>query len=255
MPLKSQTKNELDGYFLMAKELPYFRFTVQEWQNGNIGLERYELRGLFIEICAYYWIKDCSITLAMLKKRFSNVINLIKELLKLEIITLDKNDEFIKIQFLNEQFDLLSERRHRRQIAGAKGGKKKSSNAKAKLKQSSSYKDKDKDKDKIKHKHGDYKNVLLKDSELEKLKAKFPNWKFRIKNLDEYIETSGKTYKNHYLVILKWSEKEPIKEKKVVSIEYICPNKHLETFKDDIVIFHTCKICNETMELSRKIRK
>ncbi len=45
------------------------------------------------------------------------------------------------------------------------------------------------------------------------------------------------------------------KEKKVVSIEYICPNKHLETFKDDIVIFHTCKICKTPMELSRKIRK
>ena len=34
----------------MAKELPYFRFTVQEWQNGDIGIESYELKGLFIDI-------------------------------------------------------------------------------------------------------------------------------------------------------------------------------------------------------------
>ena len=54
----------------MAKELPYFRFTVQEWQNGDISLESCELKGLFVDICAYYWIKDCIIDIALLKKRF-----------------------------------------------------------------------------------------------------------------------------------------------------------------------------------------
>ena len=37
----------------MAKELPYFRFTVQEWQNGKISLESYELQGLFMSRCGY----------------------------------------------------------------------------------------------------------------------------------------------------------------------------------------------------------
>ena len=131
----------------MAKELPYFRFTVQEWQNGNISLERYELRGLFIEVCSYYWIKDCSITQAMLKKRFSNAVDMVSELIKLDIITTNKNDDFIKIKFLDDQFDMLSARRKKRQKAGAKGGR---SKPKAMLKQRSSYKDKDNNKDKDK---------------------------------------------------------------------------------------------------------
>jgi len=129
----------------MAKELPYFRFTAQEWQNGDISLESYELKGLFIDICAYYWIKDCSITLAMLQKRYSNVQDLLKALIELQIIKVEKNDEYVTINFLNEQFDILSEARKRRQEAGSKGGKKKRSNAKAMQKQSSSYKDKYKD--------------------------------------------------------------------------------------------------------------
>jgi len=65
------------------KELPYFRFTSQEWQNGNISLENYELKGLFIDICAYYWIKDCSVSLAMLQKKFSDATKLIDELIGL----------------------------------------------------------------------------------------------------------------------------------------------------------------------------
>ena len=131
----------------MSKELPYFRFTSQEWQNGDISLESYELKGLFIDICAYYWVKDCSITKAMLEKRFTNAKQLLKNLFDLGILKLDEKEEFIHISFLNEQFDILSEARKRRQDAGRIGGKKKASNAKAKPKQCSSYKDNDKDND------------------------------------------------------------------------------------------------------------
>lgn len=134
----------------MAKELPYFRFTASEWQNGDISLENYELKGLFIDICAYYWVKDCSITREMLEKRFRNDKELLKELFIIEVIK--ENKDFISIRFLDEQFDMLSEKRKRRQEAGAIGGRTKSSNAKAKLKQKSSYKDKDNNKDKDKDK-------------------------------------------------------------------------------------------------------
>jgi len=136
----------------MAKELPYFRFTPQEWQNGDISLERFELRGIFIDICSYYWVKDCSITTAMLHKRYSNDNNLVQELVNLGIIQFAENEEYVKISFLDEQFDMLSEQRKRRQKAGSKGGKRKSSNAKAELEQNPSYKDKDKDKENDKDK-------------------------------------------------------------------------------------------------------
>jgi hypothetical protein len=149
----------------MAKELPYFRFTPQEWQNGNISLERYELKGLFADIMSYYWIKDCSITLAMLKKRFVNDHFLLNELIENKIIRYDKKTDYVTICFLDEQFDVLSEARKRRQEAGAKGGKQKYSNAKAMLKQSSSYKDKDKDKEKDKEKDkinsSEHKRILI----------------------------------------------------------------------------------------------
>jgi hypothetical protein len=62
----------------MANELPYFRFTVQAWQNGKIGVERYELKGLFMDICGYYWVQDCHMTLPLLEKKFPNDKNMIK---------------------------------------------------------------------------------------------------------------------------------------------------------------------------------
>ena len=131
----------------MAKELPYFRFTVQDWQNKDISLESYELKGLFIDICGFYWINDCNTTLTILKKKFSNATILLDELVKLDIIKHEKKHDKIEIDFLNKQYDLLSEKRKLRQSAGSKGG-----NAKAMLKQKHSYKDKDKDKDNNKEK-------------------------------------------------------------------------------------------------------
>jgi len=140
----------LASFFIsMSKELPYFRFTSFEWLNDDISLESYETKGVFIDICAYYWFKDCSITKAKLEQRFSNAIPVIQALLKAGIIKFKNGDDFLEISFLNKQFDQLSEIRKHRQDAGAKGGKQKASKAKAKLKQKSSYKDKDKDKDNI----------------------------------------------------------------------------------------------------------
>jgi len=94
----------------MANELPYFRFTVSAWQNGKIGIESFELKGLFIDVCGYYWINDCTITLTMLKKKFSNAKGLL-ELIELEIIKHENRHDKIEIDFLNIQYDLLSEKR------------------------------------------------------------------------------------------------------------------------------------------------
>jgi hypothetical protein len=127
----------------MASELPYFRFTVQDWQNGKISLENYELQGLFISICGYYWINDCSITLAMLEKKFRDAKDLLKQLIDLGILKHENRHDKIEIEFLNLQYDLLSEKRKRRQVAGSMGG-----NAKAMLKQKCSYKDNNKDNNK-----------------------------------------------------------------------------------------------------------
>lgn len=61
---------------------------------------------------------------------------------------------------------------------------------------------------KNKHRYGEYKNVLLTDEELEKLKSKFSDYEEKIKMLDEGIELKGYKYKSHYLAILKWAKGE-----------------------------------------------
>lgn len=136
----------------MAKDLPYFRFTVSEWLNDDISLEDYHLQGVFICVCSFYWFQDCSIAKAKLKKRFSDAEEEIEQLLELGILK-EGDDGFIQIKFLDDQYDMLSEKRKKRVEAGRKGGlassKLRSSNAKVTLNQSSSYKDNDKDKEKI----------------------------------------------------------------------------------------------------------
>lgn len=62
---------------------------------------------------------------------------------------------------------------------------------------------------KVKHKYGEYKNVRLTDEELDKLKADYPqDWQQRIDRLSEYIESSGKRYKNHYATIRAWARRD-----------------------------------------------
>ena len=60
---------------------------------------------------------------------------------------------------------------------------------------------------------GQYGHVLLTDAELERLKQCRPkDWQAKLQRLDDYMEQSGKTYKNHLLTILKWAEEDDQKE-------------------------------------------
>lgn len=130
----------------MAKELPYFRFTCQEWQNGDITLESMATQGVFINICCYYWLNNCDVDTKQLIKKFKQNNRIVKELFKLGIVG-DSNGK-ICISFLDLQWSDLLEFRKKKQIAGSKGGKQKSSNATAKLKHNSSYKEKENYKEK-----------------------------------------------------------------------------------------------------------
>ena len=59
----------------------------------------------------------------------------------------------------------------------------------------------------IRHKYGEFKHVLLSDEDMEKLKADYQDEVIEraITILDEYIEKSGRKYKNHYLVFKDWT--------------------------------------------------
>ena len=66
-----------------------------------------------------------------------------------------------------------------------------------------------------KHKYGEYQHVLLTDEEHTHLVELYgSSLDEHIKILDEYIETSGKSYKNHSLVLQKWVHDEWIKRNK-----------------------------------------
>ena len=64
----------------------------------------------------------------------------------------------------------------------------------------------------IKHKYGEYKNVLLTDEELDKLKNEFPDYEQKIENLSSYIESKGAKYKSHLATIRNWSKKDEQKK-------------------------------------------
>lgn len=60
-----------------------------------------------------------------------------------------------------------------------------------------------------KRKYGEYKHVLLTEKQHSELLAQWGATKLAVSiiNLDEYIETTGKSYKNHKLVLTKWDNR------------------------------------------------
>lgn len=59
-----------------------------------------------------------------------------------------------------------------------------------------------------KRSYGEYRNVLLTDEEMEKLKSEFSDWEERIENLSLYMRSKGKTYKDHLATIRSWARKD-----------------------------------------------
>ena len=64
------------------------------------------------------------------------------------------------------------------------------------------------DKKPVKHKYGEYKNVLLTDDELQKLKTEYSDYEDRIERLSAYVASTGKRYKSHYATIRNWARKD-----------------------------------------------
>lgn len=71
------------------------------------------------------------------------------------------------------------------------------------------------------HKYGSYKNVLLSDDDMEKLKEEFHDYQERIERLSEYIASTGKSYKSHLATIRAWSRKEKPSQEPVKKNKYL----------------------------------
>lgn len=61
----------------------------------------------------------------------------------------------------------------------------------------------------VRHRYGQYRNVLLSDEEMEKMKSEYPNdYQQRIERLSEYMASTGKIYKNHLATIRSWAKRD-----------------------------------------------
>jgi hypothetical protein len=107
------------------KELPYFKFEPAEWLVGDISSLDYDAQGFFIQVCCFYWLKNCDVTLEMLNKRFeAKAKHLLSICLEAQII---KCENKIKITFLDEQFNKRVDISKKMKIAGSLGGQAKQS--------------------------------------------------------------------------------------------------------------------------------
>lgn len=63
------------------------------------------------------------------------------------------------------------------------------------------------------HAYGRYRNVFLSSAELAELQTELPSlWEQYIERLSEYMESSGKGYKNHAATIRRWANADKKKE-------------------------------------------
>lgn len=88
----------------MAKELPYFKFEPNQWDNGNIQICTKEEKGVFIDLCSMYWSRlgDVTYKLAVQKICGGNATAL-DSLCDNKIIEIIEGNIFIK--YLSEQLD------------------------------------------------------------------------------------------------------------------------------------------------------
>lgn len=118
----------------MAKELPYFQFEPAEYLTKDISFCSLNAQGLFINICSYYWQRNCELTREQVLRRL-NYPDELNELISEGII--DINGDKITIKFLDNQRNSVIRQSKTNSENGKKGGrpkKRKESEIKAKQK-------------------------------------------------------------------------------------------------------------------------
>jgi hypothetical protein len=104
----------------MAKELPYFQFEPAEYLTKDISFCSLSAQGLFINICSFYWQRQCDLSKVQFLKRF-NYKEEFEELLTEGII--DLNEDKIVIKFLDNQYFNATNKSTINSLNGAKGGR------------------------------------------------------------------------------------------------------------------------------------
>lgn len=114
----------------MAKDLPYFKFIISEWNDGDVTICSFEAQGLFINLCSIYWSQEGNLSFARAKRRFSGCnATAWEELVGEGIIKLDGDD--VVINFLDEQLEERGKLSKTNSENAAKGWEKRRNNATA----------------------------------------------------------------------------------------------------------------------------
>lgn len=196
----------------MAKGFPYFKFIATEWLTGDIVYERFELQGLFINICALYWQRDGKLSLDDILRRYK-FDELIDEL---NGRFFEVDNGFISISFLDEQLIDANHVSKTNSENGKKGAeaKKKKATAKRPLSEGSANLSKEEVKEskeevnKIKVNVREF--VSISPKEHETLRITFSehecNWMYD--KLNNYKLSHGKNYKSDYGAINSWVKDE-----------------------------------------------
>jgi len=124
-------------------KLQYFKFDASEWMIGDITTCTMEAQGLFANLCAFYWMRECVVSLGIVQNKYPEHAHLLNELIDNGVIK--SNEDHIVIEFLDEQMVDVKKLSEIRRDAGSKGGQAKSSKCLANGKQLPIYKDKDED--------------------------------------------------------------------------------------------------------------
>lgn len=80
--------------------LHWYKFNVLKWNTGDIQHVSYHLKGVFVDLQAYYWSRQCEVSKAQAVKKFKdgNINNLIEA----GVVKIDGDN--LLIEFLDEQW-------------------------------------------------------------------------------------------------------------------------------------------------------
>jgi hypothetical protein len=109
----------------MAKELPYFQFEPAEYLTKDVSFCSLSAQGLFINICSYYWQRQCDLSKDQFLRRF-NYPDEFNELVKEGVI--DLMGDKIVVKFLLAQYIKATEFSKEQSRKGSLGGRPKKPN-------------------------------------------------------------------------------------------------------------------------------
>lgn len=110
----------------MSKDLPYFKFNVNRWITGEIHKQSYATKGVFTDICAWYWSKDCDFSYQTCIEKFPKTQ--VERLVSEEILGINQTEsgDKIYIKFLDSQKKERGKVSEKNSFSGSLGGRSKS---------------------------------------------------------------------------------------------------------------------------------